>query len=107
MGALMDKIYAERKKLMFQIRTAHLAVGIDAGWTGVNVYSITDLALLVEWWNKTIRYGGDAITREIADKELAAFNTALWLRINMIHPKQLLSFADITKPELVRQCKMN
>lgn len=103
MGALMDKIYAERKQLMFRINTVHLAVGIDESWTGVNVYSITDLALLVEWWNKTIRYGADPITREIADKQLAAFHTALWLRINLIHPKQLLSFADITKPELVRK----
>ncbi|HMU68457.1 MAG TPA: hypothetical protein PKC38_00540 [Chitinophagales bacterium] len=103
MGKYTDAVLAERKKLRFVIESAHLVAGIDASWLGVNVYSITDLNKLIEWWNKLIRYAGDPVTREITDRELGRFHSALWVRINMIHPKEHLLFADITDPEFVRR----
>lgn len=96
-------VLAERKKLNFQLQPEHAAIGIDRSWVGVNVYQVTDLNVLIEWWNKTIRYAGDPVTKEVTDRKFAHFHSALWVQINLIHPKEHLCFADITDPEMVRR----
>ncbi|MFZ1806879.1 MAG: hypothetical protein WAU36_06655 [Cyclobacteriaceae bacterium] len=73
---------------------------IDDIWQGLDVYHITDLNLLIEWWNSVKKY--------VHLKELAAedkkyrieswiefFYASLWIRINQLHPKLLLRFDDI------------
>jgi hypothetical protein len=81
----------------------HMQVIRDHAWMGINVYAIRDLDLLVEWWNQAIRYAGDQLTREIKDKKLQRFHSALWIRVNMLHPKHFLKFTDITIPELMKK----
>jgi hypothetical protein len=80
-----------------------LAIGIDDTWTGMNVYTVHDLQLLIEWFNKTIRYAGDQLTREVKDNKFKQFHAALWIRINYLHPQYILRFADITHPELLKK----
>ena len=97
------QVLDERRLLQLIIQPQHLVIGIDQSWLGVNVYTITDLNVLVEWWNKTIRYAGDPVTKEVKDRNLGHFHSALWVRINLIHPKYQLCMADITDPEMVRR----
>src|SRR5687767_13978670 len=89
--------------LQHQIDRAHMPVIQDESWLGHDVYAIHDINVLIDWWNKNIRYAADQLTREIKDRKLNEFQSALWIRINQLHPKSLLHFADITKPELLKR----
>jgi hypothetical protein len=81
----------------------HQLIIKDESWMGYNVYSMNELHVLIEWWNKTILYAADRITREIKDKSWIDFHAAVWIRVNELHPKKLLKFDDITNPELLRK----
>jgi hypothetical protein len=93
----------EKRPLIYRIDADHLAMGLSSSWMGVNVYAIKDLDLLIEWWNKNIRYSGDPMTKEIKDKRMSDLQSAIWIRINELHPKHLLKFEDITRPELLKK----
>lgn len=85
------------------IDTQHMAIIQDTTWLGMDVHQVTDLNLLIDWWNKTILFAADQKTREINDAGWQRFHSALWIRINALHPKYLLKFDDITKPELLKK----
>lgn len=79
--------------MTYHINSTHQPV-IDKSWNGVDLMQVSDLDMLVEWWNKLIRYAGAVNT--IREKQLAALQNVLWVRINQVHPKQVLRFEDIT-----------
>lgn len=87
-----------RESKLLLINEAHLPVVKDYTWLGMNVYTVTDLNLLIEWWNSLLKI---AETRE--DKALIQFSSALWIRVNELHPKVTLRFEDITRPELLKK----
>jgi hypothetical protein len=78
-------------------------IGIDRSWIGVNVYKVTDLQLLIEWWNKVIRYAGVNLSKDQRSDDMAHFHAAVWIRINELHPTFRLKFKDITDPDLLRK----
>ena len=93
----------KKKPLVLLIDQDHLPIVKDETWTGMNLYTVEDLQLLITWWNHTILFAADRITKEIKDKKMQAWHSALWIRINMIHPKHLLRFTDITYPEMLKK----
>jgi len=83
--------------LSYFINHWHCSIGIDEVNVGLNVHSVTDLQILIDWWNAAVRY-----ERNLKDGKTSTPNqlqyllAAIWIRINMIHPKFLLRFEDIT-----------
>jgi hypothetical protein len=93
----------KHRPMILLIDQDHMRIIKDDTWTGMNLYTVNDLDLLITWWNMTIFYAADRITREIKDKKIQAWHAALWIRINMLHKKHFLRFDDITQPELLKK----
>jgi hypothetical protein len=91
------------RPLILLIDHDHLPIVRDTTWLGMNVYEVNIMELLIEWWNNTIRYAGHTQTREIKDKKIQLFHSAVWIRINMLHDNPMLRFVDITIPELMKK----
>lgn len=83
------------------INQQHTELGIDDVYTGMDVYSITDVQLLVQWWNLVIKKAGALLTNKVQDKGLQAFHSAIWIRINILLPEERLRFEHITERDLL------
>lgn len=79
----------------------HTALGIDDVYTGLNVYSITDVEVLVKWWNLVIKKAGARLTNKVQDKGLQEFHSAIWITLNTLLPDVMLRFEHITERELL------
>lgn len=79
-------------------------LGFDDTYAGLNIYTMTDLNLLIKWWNLTVRYMNNLVEGKTSKQtEMSYLQAALWIRINELHPKVLLRFEDITHKTLL--CK--
>lgn len=86
----------EKERALF-IDHWHTTFGIGEEFLGLNVYTMSDLQLLIDWWNCTVRYMASLVDgKSSKEKELANLQAALWIRINQLHPKYMLRFSDIT-----------
>jgi len=83
----------------------HTELGIDDVYTGMNVYTITDLKLLVDWWNLVIQKAGARLTNKVQDKGLQEFHSAIWITINVLLPDVRVRFEDITEKHLISKVK--
>lgn len=79
------------------IDESHCSIGIDEMWQGINVHTMTDLSLLIQWYNKVEKTIAASMlpATHPRGKWLQQFSSALWIRINQLHPKLLLKFDDI------------
>lgn len=87
----------------FYIGREYLPIVQDEIWLGMDIYKVTDINLLITWYNKTILFAADQKTRQLKDLQWQRFHAALWIRINQLHPKELLRFEDITNRELLKR----
>lgn len=83
------------------INQHHLELGIDDVYIGMDVYSITDIQLLVQWWNLIIKKAGARLTNKVQDKGLQLLHSAIWIRINILLPEERLRFEHITERDLL------
>src|SRR5690606_5323285 len=84
--------------LRYRVTDKHKLV-TGSSWIGVDIHQVTDVGLLVEWWNKLLRVGGPV--NRIADKDLHLLQCALWVRINALHPTRALKFEDLESVEKI------
>lgn len=77
-----------------RIEGIHLPIANDPSCIGEDIYGITDLPLLIEWW-KAGQWLDSTSDNSFRTKQLKEFHAALWIQINRLHPKTLLRFQDI------------
>lgn len=80
--------------LQKEIEVIHLSVVRDTSLIGTDIFSITDLDQLIDWWltgSSLVNPNG----KDYKTKELTSLIAAIWIQINILHPKCLLKFSDL------------
>ena len=74
-------------------------MGEDLVYLDINVYRIMDVELLKKWWRRLnpeeLIQRGIYDTRRFGQSSIEQLATALWVRLNEIHPKYCLRFQDL------------
>lgn len=76
------------------VEATDLPIVTDPSYIGHDVYAITDLDLLIEWW-KAGQWLDSSNDNSFKIKQLRDFYASVWIQINRLHSKTLLRFRDI------------
>lgn len=79
-----------------RIEPIHLSVVGDPIFLGQDIYEIADLDLLT-CWLKQCKWLNYVEKTAHKTKELREFSGAVWIQLNLLHPKTLLKFEDLNE----------
>lgn len=88
------------EKRQFILTLSHQLPGMSSAYLGLDIFQITDLQILIIWWNKIIQFAGPV--NQIKDRKLAELQTAVWQRINQL-VEDPIRFEDITIQNLIKK----